>query len=373
MILSRPPVSIPITPFAKGRFMRESSRIRRGFTLIELLVVIAIIAVLIALLLPAVQAAREAARRSQCINNMKQMGLAIANYESANLSYPMGGIRATTADVCKTYFGHTWMSFIMPYVEQGSLYNAVNFSLPYYYNDNQITAYNTKITSYVCPSDKPNSPTPANDINAPQTSYAGVAGLTENSFYRWKYPGGTKNQDRCGYIDSEGVFGRPNYSLKIADVLDGTSNTAFVGEVCQFPNEPAGSQFNFGYVNGAFYGPIWGQTSTWANDVRITGMAYCVPAINSPANTTNAKNVIGAGGGPFGTMEYSFGNTVGWVNDPTSITNFGQFGFHSPHPGGANFLFGDGSVKFIKQTIALTTYHAIATVDLGEVISADSL
>src|SRR5271170_6074353 len=107
---------------------------RRGFTLIELLVVIAIIAVLIALLLPAVQAAREAARRSQCVNNLKQIGLAIANYESSGGSYPMGTMgHSRPFDGCVTYWGHTWIAYIMPYLEASNTFNTINFQLNYQY------------------------------------------------------------------------------------------------------------------------------------------------------------------------------------------------------------------------------------------------
>ena len=106
--------------------MRGPSRRRRGFTLIELLVVIAIIAVLIALLLPAVQAAREAARRAQCVNNLKQIGLACYNYESVSGSYPMGNITQSAAEspTCAgTFYGHTAMSYILPFLEGGNQYN----------------------------------------------------------------------------------------------------------------------------------------------------------------------------------------------------------------------------------------------------------
>ncbi len=353
--------------------MESPPKTRRGFTLIELLVVIAIIAVLIALLLPAVQAAREAARRAQCINNLKQMGLAIASYESTNTSYPMGVLKKTPLDTCMTYWGYTWMDYILPYVEQNATFNSLNFARGFNYRANT-TCFGNKVNSFVCPSDTPNTPNPAGYIPSTQVSYAGVAGLTENNYYQWGVATGQPNQERCGYIDSEGVFGKANIAFKVSDITDGTSNTAFVGEWSRFPNEPPGSGFNFGYVAAAFYGPpASAPPTTWPNDVRPTAILFCVPAINSPANTTNAGNVIGSGGGPWGTTLYSYGNAPGWINDPTSVTNLGQFGFRSFHPGGANFLFGDGSVKFLKQTINLTTYHAIATIGLGEVISADSL
>ncbi len=348
----------------------------RGFTLIELLVVIAIIAVLIALLLPAVQAAREAARRAQCVNNLKQMGLAIANYESSNLSYPIGVLKSSAnpgAGIpalpgCNFYAGYTWADYIWPYVEQSALANSMNFSGAYNSVRNG-TAFGTKINAYVCPSDTPSSPPPAGDIPTPQTSYAGVEGLTDIFRFGW---GGTLNADRCNTIDSEGVFGQVDKSLTVAAITDGTSNTAFVGEQSQFPNEPGGSNFNFNFVGAFWAGPPWSGASLWPNDARPVGVLSMVPKLNSPANTNNALNAI-TSAGPFGSTQYSFGNSPGFANDPTCTNNLGQWGFRSHHAGGANFLFGDGSVKFVKNTTNLGVYRALSTASLGEIISADSL
>jgi prepilin-type N-terminal cleavage/methylation domain-containing protein/prepilin-type processing-associated H-X9-DG protein len=345
---------------------------RRGFTLIELLVVIAIIAVLIALLLPAVQAAREAARRAQCVNNLKQMGLAIANYESSNGSYPIGTMGSATGDGCATYWGFTWADYVWPYMEQSSLANSLNFSRPYNSVRNVFTAFNTKINSFVCPSDSPNGPTPPGDIMSPQTSYAGVEGLTDILLFTWNAP---TNASRCGAIDSEGVFGKKNMSLNIAAVTDGTSNTVFVGEQSQFLNEPGGSNFNFNYVGGCFAGPPWSGSPFWPNDARNTGLLSMVPKLNSPANT-GFPPMVGAftafvAAGPFGSTQYSFGNPPGFANDPTSLNSLGQWGFRSRHPGGANFLFGDGSVKYIKNTTNTTVYRALGTVNMGEIVSSD--
>jgi prepilin-type N-terminal cleavage/methylation domain-containing protein/prepilin-type processing-associated H-X9-DG protein len=358
--------------------MTRSRRPRhaRGFTLIELLVVIAIIAVLIALLLPAVQAAREAARRASCVNNLKQMGLAIANYESVNGAYPMGTFRQSPnfGQNCGVSYFYTWSDYIWPFMEQNQLAQSMNFTAPYN-SVRQFTAFGSKVQAYVCPSDTPNTPSPAGSILSTQVSYAGVEGLTDTMLYWWGYPApGNPNQDRCGVIDSEGVFGQAGKSLTIAAVTDGTSNTAYVGEWSRFPNEPGGSVMNFGYMGGAWFGSrVFGGTDPWTNDAIPMGIQSMVPKLNSPANLTNASGAMGAGGGPFGTTQYSFGNAPGWISDPTCTNNLGQFGFRSFHPGGANFLFGDGSVKFVKNTINLTTYRAIATISLGEIVSSDSL
>ena len=157
-------------------FSTSSSNRPRAFTLIELLVVIAIIAVLIALLLPAVQAAREAARRSQCVNNLKQMGLACANYESSNGCFPIGiqnyGPQDVTPGCARQRArgrAHTVFTFILPFMEQGTIYNAINFSFPADSSNNvayfgvdpgavQMTAFTAKINSYICPDDQPRQP-----------------------------------------------------------------------------------------------------------------------------------------------------------------------------------------------------------------------
>jgi prepilin-type N-terminal cleavage/methylation domain-containing protein/prepilin-type processing-associated H-X9-DG protein len=353
--------------------------ISRGFTLIELLVVITIIAVLIALLLPAVQAVRESARRAQCTNNLKQIGLAIANYESSLGSYPMGAMHTTLLNPyppyapCVIYFGYTWADYILPFMEGTSQFNTFNFGLIVNDFANE-TAFPVKVPSYVCPSDQPATRPGGNFIDPAQASYGAVRGLTNNAVFHWT--NFIHNADRCGAIDSEGVF-NIDIATRISSVTDGTSNTMIVGEMSQFPNEPAGSNFNFIVVDALFRGPPWtSATSFWPGDFRTTGGAYTVPALNAPPDTTGALGNLGAPRGlcqqnPFGTPQYSLGNPVGWAAIPQCM-NYGQFGFRSFHPGGGNFLMGDGSARFLKNSINIQIYRALSTKDIGEVISSDA-
>jgi len=329
---------------------------RRGFTLIELLVVIAIIAVLIALLLPAVQAAREAARRASCVNNLKQMGLAIANYESSQGSLPIGVFGTSILDnpPCNSTSSSPQLqnsedafALILPYLEATAQYNSINFYVNWY--GRNTTGYNTKVAAYLCPSDLPNSP---NDVTkglipTTQGSYALNIGVTEVIFfgnYGTVAPG-------CEALSfGDGPFNK-NYTYKFADIQDGLSNTILIGETSRFKNEPS-SPFQFWNMALVFLGSL--------GEYRPTAFAYVVPQINAPLQTVNPTTSI------------ITGSTIRtWYNNPGAL-QYGNFGFRSLHPGGANFVMGDGSVKFIKQTINPPTYRALGTRAFGEVISADA-
>jgi prepilin-type N-terminal cleavage/methylation domain-containing protein/prepilin-type processing-associated H-X9-DG protein len=330
---------------------------RRGFTLIELLVVIAIIAVLIALLLPAVQAAREAARRAQCVNNLKQLGLAIANYESSNGTYPMGALYylETSASDCNNRTFSMFAS-LMPYVEKAQIYASINYSSTANGLTNR-TAMVTQVASFICPSDLQQIPyTLAQSNNGyGQISYAGNMGSKD--IFRWYY--GCPNTPVTG--PGNGPF-QPDIALGIKDITDGTSNTISCGETDRFKNDP--DQVFQSWSRQAWFGSANGAT-------RLNALANVVPQINA----TFAVPDI-----PPDTTYY-----FDWDYNPT-VPHYlgGQFGFRSQHPGGANFLFLDGSVKFLKQTINMWgpvlangtlsrgVYRSLGTISGGEVISADA-
>jgi prepilin-type N-terminal cleavage/methylation domain-containing protein/prepilin-type processing-associated H-X9-DG protein len=335
----------------------------RGFTLIELLVVIAIIAVLIALLLPAVQAAREAARRAQCVNNLKQMGLAIANYESSNASYPPGAINwlyPATDPMGVGQRGHTMFSFILPFMEQAQLANSINFAVPAFdapYMYIQSTAWLTKVNTYICPSDQPLGAQIAPSGNYySQSSYAGMSGRIDTDLYYYGVP------PCCGAstasIQGDGVF-HADFAYKVAQVADGLSNTIFLGEHSRFNND-ADPTFNEWNRYGDF-------TSNYGNGVFrpqicLTSCSTINAAIMSP-ELDESGTFSTANAAPWGPLNW-FYNPQFWAE--------GQHSFRSFHPGGANFSFGDGSVRFIKQTIFQPNFQALSTRASNEIVSSDA-
>ena len=343
--------------------MRRSSG-PRGFTLIELLVVIAIIAVLIALLLPAVQSAREAARRAQCANNLKQLGLAVMNYESTHGAFPMGDLRRSRGnDNCTIVWGHTVFNYLLPYMEGSNQYNSLNYLRPYN-SITQDTGFASKVASYTCPSDSRAEDLPPAYVRTYPVSYMGVRGITENVTRYWGLSLAAPNADRCGAIDGEGVFGS-GLSYRISEIIDGTSGTMMFGEQSRFKNEPAGSHFNFGNMAGVWYGPPWTASApTWPGDIRIGGAgAYVTPRLNAPPVLDDALGCIAASPQP---------TAANWADDSDRCINLGQLGFRSFHPDGAQFVFCDGSVRFIKDGIARDTYRSLGTRNRGEIVGADA-
>jgi prepilin-type N-terminal cleavage/methylation domain-containing protein/prepilin-type processing-associated H-X9-DG protein len=362
---------------------------RHGFTLIELLVVIAIIAVLIALLLPAVQAAREAARRAQCVNNLKQIGLAILNYESSLSSLPMGGVTYKESPVDCTINNRTFSMFdlILPQLEQQNVYNSANFNFPAggatenglpHGGATNHTAFVTRIPSYVCPSDSIQTPYPygtgagqsLNGYN--QTSYGGSFGTFDIFHWFCGCPPGPPYGGSCPSANdveakSDGAFMK-DYLVRLQNITDGMSNTIFVGEASRYKQDPD-SVMNF-YSRVGYWGSALDAVTG-----RPTGLFSTVPRINAPMVSEAAY--------PTATAGIAFGdvNSWLWISGP-DFRQLGQFGFRSQHPGGANFAMGDGSVRFLKETIDMGSpifanqnigvYRKLSTIAGGEIISSDS-
>ncbi len=323
-----------------------TDRRTRGFTLIELLVVIAIIAVLIGLLLPAVQSAREAARRSQCVNNFKQMGLAMHNYHDTLGSFPIGRMGGGYS-----YPGagndnrRTWGFMILPFLEQGNLYNAINFSVPFY-EWPQTTALMTTISVWQCPSD-PGTTT----IQEPDLRYrrrkANVAANWGNSHFWQDEPGRGANGPNpwpngpAGAVTFSGAPFRGNASTSLRDMTDGTSNTLLVGEVIIGVNQVGkydhrGDIFNDDY-NCSMFMAYTAPNSTIPDQLNAGYCAATVPG-NPPCNSNTPK---------FNAAR-------------------------SRHPGGVNICFGDGSVRFIKNSVNLNIWRALSTHSGGEIVSSDA-
>jgi len=321
--------------------MSEPKLPRRGFTLIELLVVIAIIAVLIGLLLPAVQAAREAARRAQCVNNLKQLGLASHNYADVNGVFPSGGFKSRQQEISAPCGGVHQSSFLialLPFMEQTPLYTAFNFDVQYDGIQNS-TVTTTGVSAIWCPSDPPAAQPDSQFRTAygvtydmRYSSYKGVAG-TFYAVARNSSPG-------CAVFAAQkaaatGIIHLYS-STPIAAITDGTSNTMLIGESA------------FGKLPPGRWDWQWWTSGNNADTLAIT--LY-------PLNPQRKLNNPDFNDGTY------MGINVGVMYQA----------FSSQHPGGGNFAFADGSVKFIKDTINLQTWWAIGSRNLSEVVSADAL
>jgi len=342
----------------------------RGFTLIELLVVIAIIAVLIALLLPAVQAAREAARRSQCLNNMKQLGLAMHNYHQAVGTFPMGNT------IAAAYLGQaptTWGTFsahalLLPYLEQTPLYNACNFSWNvwggYGTGGTSInsTIWNVKVNAFLCPSD-----------NGAGTSFI-------NSYFG-SFGTGTNPWS----TQTNGIFAPEQTSVDIAAVTDGTSNTIM------FVEGLVGSTNKYNLPWRQYISGVLGTVPCCLllNDARTNLPAVmavaqkCMSMIQAGQyGTNNDRGLRWQTGSPGlsltniiitpNSSQYQFSGCR-WDCSSTCGVDFGHL--HVPssnHPGGVNTLFADGSVKFVKSGVSQLVWMSLGSRDGNEVFPSDS-
>lgn len=283
---------------------------RTAFTLVELLVVIAIIGILVGLLLPAVQQAREAARRMQCSNNLKQIGLAMHNYHDTFQSLPPGWIDATTN---QNRMG--WGTFLLPFIEQSAIYDQMKsvgaYDVPWYTIPEMTTGtaavpnpYAKEVLdAYICPSD-PSGGTNANLGDYGKSNYTGVGG--------------------AHYVKGSGANGTlyDNSFIKFRDMTDGLSNAIVIGE-------------------------------------RST--------VNQPSRSFVKKGTLWIGGTTSG--QYYHNNAIVNASVYYSINGTaGNYNLTSAHPGGVQFMIGDGSSRFISETIELTTYRDLGSISDGNVL-----
>ncbi len=331
---------------------------RTGFTLIELLVVIAIIAILIALLLPAVQQAREAARRTQCRNNLKQLGLAFHNYHDTHNMFPPGSV----VRVQETHYSTFW-AHILPFLELAPVYNQLNFNASgstfYLYGStvNWQALNGTRIPANMCPSsplpEMKSSAPPAGPLNAQLGSYIGIRGANDHR---------TTDQTASRGPVSKGGLLYHNSNSRMRDVTDGTTNTMILGEQSDYSKDSAGTRVDVrtgdsiwlgnqstpADVNGdGTYGLINGSPggSVAFRCMNLTTIHHQVPI--------NAKTVVSATAGS-GTPVSSAQN----CNTPLI----------SPHSGGVNILLADGSVRFLSENIQMQTVRNLANKDDGNVM-----
>jgi prepilin-type N-terminal cleavage/methylation domain-containing protein/prepilin-type processing-associated H-X9-DG protein len=335
----------------------RAPRRRPGFTLIELLVVIAIIAVLIALLLPAVQSAREAARRMQCVNNLKQIGIALHNYHDVKGAFPTG-----------YYTWNTWGPLVMllPHLEQQNLFNALNFYQGFTANSaasrnpggaNTTVAF-TQLNTILCPSDIDRLTTREAHLNYVFCMGSDAYGNNASSPFN-------------------GVFVPPSArNTKIADIIDGTSNTAAASErVKGIGNYPEG-EYDPMKPTTSFVGNM---SATMAAKGTTPQQAYqiCIATSPTPTNTVTGGAVDPLNGfwldsEPSQEM-YNHVMPPNTWNCSTDGTNYhgAAESASSRHSGVVNLLLMDGSVRAIKNSISMPTWWALGTKSMGEVISAD--
>jgi prepilin-type N-terminal cleavage/methylation domain-containing protein/prepilin-type processing-associated H-X9-DG protein len=379
-------------------------RPRAGFTLIELLVVIAIIAVLIALLLPAVQAAREAARRAQCTNNLKQLALGCMNYESSNTCFPLQS-QNQSSGVGASFVTPSWIPGVLQFTEAVPLFNALNFNVGMLPGGNIGGQMNStvgllNVAVLQCPSESRNQG--QYPFLLPSGASTGLYYGMGNYAGNYGGPGpismmsGTIIPANNNWIGSATLLGAagPNYygnvtwaPVRIASITDGTSNTGLVSErLLGIPYPYPGSTSALGTANfnrcsihsgvttaGLNAGPVGTLQMYQACSSNSTFIRYC----------GSAEQWLGAVPSWLMWQSYNhFGtpNQINCTNDGdtyvTSTTYYftplGSATCGSNHPGGANVAFADGSVHFIKNSVAPNTWWALGSRNLGEVISSDA-
>jgi len=356
--------------------MRRRSQ---GFTLVELLVVIAIIGVLVALLLPAVQAAREAARRTQCTNNLKQIGLALHNYHSTHNKFPPGRMHPYFGDFAGSGMGQCWTGAIsvhahlLPYLEQAATFGGFDFSnsrvrvppLGPPYCPQNLAIVNIRFPSFTCPSearDPGSVPTNNYRYNYGVTFCPAVPWSTSSANQNpWSANCGSELDGTAGGLFSDKVQG-------IRDVLDGTSNTA------------AFSERVLGDLDDTIIGPgdFRRTVPQDPNQTTATILASCTSTV--PTGSHNSHMGTGAGAWTYGHYDKTVYNHLFTPNSPitdccTNVSyvdgnNEGAIATaRSYHPGGVNVVMADGSVRFVSSSIALAVWRAVGTRAGGEAIS----
>jgi prepilin-type N-terminal cleavage/methylation domain-containing protein/prepilin-type processing-associated H-X9-DG protein len=343
--------------------------VRRGFTLIELLVVIAVIALLIGLLLPAVQAAREAARRIQCVNNLKQIGLAVHNYHDVVGTLPVGVVVLFDRSGNPIFPGWGITARILPYMEDQNKFNACNFTLANETPQND-TVMRAGSAVYLCPSDGQNQVIFIDDRQPRNnTNY----GFNRGDWYVW---GGAISS-----AQPNSPF-RVNASVPIAAIGDGLSNTLFAAEVkshTPYLLNCAGLSYT---PTGPM--PIPGPNETPAVISQYNGCSGSIAELRpdsghsewedgntSQAGFTTAWTPNRITPGRFGGRFVPDTDLIS-VREENGGPTFAAVTARSYHPGGVNVLLGDGSVRFIKGTVSGSTWRALGTTSGGEVISADA-
>ncbi|QDU63800.1 Type II secretion system protein G precursor [Planctomycetes bacterium Pan216] len=298
--------------------MGKSLSRRAGFTLVELLVVIAIIGILVALLLPAVQQAREAARRTQCINHLKQLGTALHNYVTNHNVLPPGGISSTQMG---------WHVLVLPMIDRASLYDQFSFAAGHYTMANKIEHSLNRIETFLCPSSSQHQGLAGDDVVGGQrvytTNYYAVMGPigtnpVTGSDYAVKEPGGTH-----GDLAIDGMLYR-NSSVRFSSVSDGLSHTFLLGEISRNNPDLSGDSIRY---------------RTWVRGCTAGGSgSWCASCkgVELPINSAPADN------------------------------DFNNIAFNSNHEGGTHFIFGDASARFVSESIDYDVFLGSASRDGGE-------
>ena len=374
---------------------------RRGFTLIELLVVIAIIAVLVAILLPAVQQAREAARRSQCGNNLKQIGLALANYEEVYNMFPFGSTARgnealitnarggnTAGPVTDRGFGQTWATAILPYMDEVGYYEQIDQDLPF---EGQPNIFRRQVTTFECPSD-PNPDLLMIGNSGGAATFAGARFARGN--YGANAGGGTTinhsfsngNTNPRGPFGSVTIGGRPSSNeglfsfftnlqnksgkpVRFRDIQDGSSNTLAVGEMIRFNEESDDSRGAWAWSSGA---SISAFTRGNFQDHGLAGVA----TPNAPSQTrpsipgdSDDNPTLWSDCPPF------YSNRVGRAQHPYAGRDCTGFGgreggnaMRSWHTGGAQAVYADGKVNFLSESVDQKSYRSQFTIKGGDLV-----